>query len=428
MTIMLIFVTQFFFFWLDERIILNHFKLQKIDLVYFFILVPLASVIGRFDQILGVLAAQIVNFIFVYFLTKNIRTSIVTMSIVFMIGISTDHIDSFINLNSGDYVFISLYIAIQIIICLILYFSMRLTKNKVGINEFNYSNFEVAFSFISMLVCLYLVIFEEIKQGNQLIMLLYNMIVVLLMISVLLVSHFSRLQTLKDKYVIQAKEARIKSNNQYIHEIERHYNELRTFRHNYQNVLLSLDEYLKTNDIKGLKTYYNKSIKPISNKLNQKRYKLEDLSKVDNKEIKSILFNKLYSAQLLDIDVSFESKSEITKFDTDTLDLTLALGIILDNAIDETKEQKHGQIQVGIMYDGEEINFIVQNTLRQNDVPIWKMKQLGFSTKGTNRGVGLSNLEEIMNRNRNMMLETMKLDNYFLQKITIEVVGEKNHD
>lgn len=131
---------------------------------------------------------------------------------------------------------------------------------------------------------------------------------------------------------------------------------------------------------------------------------------------------------MLDIDVSFESKSEITRFDTDTLDLTLALGIILDNAIDETREQKHGQIQVGIMYDGEEINFIVQNTMRQNDVPIWKMKQLGFSTKGTDRGVGLSNLEEIMNRNSNMMLEMMKLDNYFLQKITIEVVGEKNHD
>ena len=242
---------------------------------------------------------------------------------------------------------------------------------------------------------------------------------------VLLMSHFYRIQSLKDKYAIQSKEARIKSNNQYIHEVERHYNELRTFRHNYQNVLLSLDEYLKTNDIEGLKEYYQNSIKPISARMSQKRYKLEDLSKIDNKEIKSILFNKLYSAQLSNIDVSFESKSEITDFSTDTLDLTLALGIILDNAIDETKQQQHGQIQVGVIYDHEEIDIIIQNSIRQNEVPVWKMKQLGFSTKGTNRGVGLSNLDEIINRHSNLMLETMKKDNFFLQKITIEI-GDNN--
>lgn len=399
-----------------------------LDLMYFLIVISLNVLSSFYSQIAAILIMMTLNGLFMILLTKNIKITIVTVSLAYMIAIFADHLDSIIWPPFNLIVYLTLYIVIQFIISAVLYSVMKLINSDNEINKFEYSNFEAVFSLISLLVCLYLMIFVEIKQGNQEIMILYNTIIILLMALVLLTTHFSRIQTLKDKYVIQTKEARIKINNQYIHEIERHYNELRTFRHNYQNVLLSLDEYLKTDDIEGLKEYYNKSIKPISTRLNQKRYNLEDLSRINNKEIKSILFNKLYSAQLLDIDVSFESKSEITKLYTDTLDLTLALGIILDNAIDETKEQKHGQIQVGILYDGEEINFIVQNSLRQNDIPIWKMKQAGFSTKGTNRGVGLSNLDEIMNRNRNLMLETMKLDNYFLQKITIEVVGEGKND
>lgn len=378
------------------------------------------------NQIIGNLEIILLNGIFLYLLTRNTKTSIVVISLLYMIAIAVDHIEHIIRPGSDMYAYVMIYLVIQLVVCGALYLLMRLINNGKEINKFEYSNLEVAFSVLSLLVYLYLMIFVEIKQGNQMILFLYNTVIILLMAVVLLIMHLSRIQTLKDKYEIQTKEERIKSNNQYIHEIERHYKELRTFRHNYQNVLLSLDEYLKTDDVKGLKSYYDGSIKSISANLNQKRYKLEDLSKVGNKEIKSILFNKLYSAQLLDIDVSFELKSELTEFYTDTLDLTLALGIILDNAIDETKEQKHGQIQVGIMSDDGEINLIVQNTLRQNDVPIWKMKKIGFSTKGTNRGVGLSNLDEIIDRNDDLMLETMKLDNYFLQKITIEAAIGSN--
>jgi Signal transduction histidine kinase regulating citrate/malate metabolism len=412
---------QNFFLWLEQKIVLNDLKFRKLDLLYFLVFMPTFLISSNLhNQIIGNIEIILLNGIFLYLLTRNVKTSIVVISVLYMIAISVDHIDYVIRPEHDIFAYAIIYLLIQIIVCGVLYLLMRLINNGKEINKFEYSNVEVIFSAGSLLAYLYLMIFVEIKQDNQIVMFLYNTVIILLMAVVLLIMHFSRVQTLKDKYEIQAKENRIKSNNQYIHEIERHYNELRTFRHNYQNVLLSLDEYLKTDDVKGLKSYYDDSIKPISVELNQKHYKLEDLSKINNKEVKSILFNKLYSAQLLNIDVSFEAKSEISQFYTDSLDLTLALGIILDNAIDETKEQKHGQIQVGVTYDDDEINIIVQNTLRANDVPIWKMKKLGFSTKGTERGVGLNNLDEIMNRNGNLMLETRKLDNYFLQKISIE--------
>lgn len=424
---------QLLFLWIDLKIILNNYKLQKSDLFFFCVVAPVCIGVSIMsNQIVLVSLTMILVFLFLYLSTHSIRTSIVVEAIFYMISITTDHLDviilqTFFN-GYKEIIYISTFIVTQLIFCVVLFLLMKVVvDHKKTTNEFNYSNFEVAFSLFSLVIYLYLIVFVEILQGNQTVALAYNALIVFLMTIVLLISHFARVQVMKDKYEIEAKEARIKSNNQYIHEVERHYNELRTFRHNYQNVLLSLDEYLKTDDIKGLKKYYQNSLKPISLRLNQKKYVLEDLSKIDNKEIKSIIFNKLYSAQLSDIDVFFESKSEIVDLYTDTLDLTLALGIILDNAIDETKEQKHGWIQVGIILEDPEISIIVQNSLRQSDVPVWKMKKINFSTKGTGRGVGLNNLEEIINRNSNLILETMKMDEVFLQKITIEM-GDSNND
>jgi Predicted signal transduction protein with a C-terminal ATPase domain len=238
-----------------------------------------------------------------------------------------------------------------------------------------------------------------------------------------IVVHVARTKTINKDLELREQRIRNESTNRYLVQIEQHYNELRKFRHEYQNTLLSLEEYLRSDDIEGLKKYYNTSIKPISVALNQEKYKFEDISRVGNKEIKSVIFNKLYAAQLDGIKVSFEAKNEIKDFYMDSLDLALALGIIMDNAIEETRDQEHGTIQVGFIKGNTEIVIIIQNSLRKNDIPVWKMKERGFSSKGSNRGFGLKNLTEIIDRNNMATLETMKLNNYFLQKITISTKG-----
>lgn len=43
----------------------------------------------------------------------------------------------------------------------------------------------------------------------------------------------------------------------------------------------------------------------------------------------------------------------------------------------------------------------------------------GFSTKGENRGIGLSNLKEILNKYRNVTLDTFIKNKLFFQEITV---------
>lgn len=415
-------IVQGFVFLMNAKIMLSEFRLKWVDLFMVFVNVPIVILLTNINQAVSILVIVFLNLFYLFLLTSNVKKSLVLEALIYVINLTADHLsDIILRLSHFNIPYIVSFIMIQALFMPILYLIVRNNKESEFENLVGISKLETSLSVLILIVFGILMTFTEILSGNKLDNLIYNLLILVMASLILLVIHFSRIKDLEKNFDLQKKELQIKNNNRYIHEMEKHYNELRKFRHDYQNTLLSLDEYIRTDDIQGLKKYYNAEIKPISSKMGQEKYKLEDISKVGNKELKSIFFNKLYSAQLEGINVSFESKNEIKNFHTDTLDLAVAMGIILDNAIEETKEQDHGVIQVGIIDVDTEIMIIVQNSVRDNELPVWKMKKAGFSTKGASRGMGLSNLTEIINRNKNLMLETMKVNNNFLQKITIEV-------
>lgn len=417
---------------IDIKAILNDLSLKKADLFYVFIVVPVSAYSINSNQILGIVILMLLSMLYAFLLTFNFKNMIVILTFAYILQFMSDHVVSILSQFFHSHLsFTNFYLIGFTLIGLLLTIGVYILANyfyrRQGVKSFNYSRSEAIFALFILLMYLYLIIFVEIKQGNPFREIVYNLMIIMLFTFMLIIFHYTRIREMKREYELREKEIRIKANNEYIDEMEKHYNQLRRFRHNYQNVLLSLDEYLRTDDMQGLKEYYENSVRPISNRLNQQKYKLEDLSKIENKEIKSILFNKLYSAQMSGIEVSFEAENKVEKFHTDTLDLALALGIILDNAIEETKKQNDGSIEVGIMKDETAIMIVVQNSIYRNKVPVWKMKEPGFSTKGSGRGIGLTNLSEIIDRSNNLTLETMKTEESFLQKITIEI-GENVYD
>lgn len=363
------------------------------------------------------------NLFYILLIIRNFKKSVVVNTLVLLICLITDHLVNLISLfisSNNNLIYTILFIPANLIIVFVVNLIIKKFKETHLNKELEVSNYQFLISLIVLLTLISLVIYTEVLQGNKDNITTYNLVIFILISFILLIIQTFQANELKKKYQLQKQELQIKNDNRYIQEMERHYNELRKFRHDYQNTLLSLDEYIRTNDMTGLKTYYQKLMVPISDRLKHGKYNLEDLSKINEKEIKSIIFNKLYTAQMKGIKVEFESQKNINNFYTNTLDLVIAIGIILDNALEAAQEQTNSFIKVGIMSDDSEIILVFQNSFKQIDIPVWKMKQAGFSTKGKNRGLGLSNLSEIINRNSNMTLETMKESEYFLQKITIE--------
>ena len=60
----------------------------------------------------------------------------------------------------------------------------------------------------------------------------------------------------------------------------------------------------------------------------------------------------------------------------------------------------------------------ISNTIRR-EIDCEKIFQEGYSTKGNNRGMGLSILQEIIHRSENMTMETRVENNEFIQEIMI---------
>ena len=206
----------------------------------------------------------------------------------------------------------------------------------------------------------------------------------------------------------------------YMDECEHQQSAMHKFRHDQKNILSSLDLYVEEQDWNGLMQYYTSSIKPTFAVITQSEFALEDLSKIKVREIKSVLAAKLNMAQNLGIEVQFNVVSEIDDIPTDSVSLVRMLGIILDNAIEALEElDTAGTLFVTCFKIRTSINFVVQNTCRADIPPLNQLKQLGFSTKGKGRGIGLCNLSELANALPNVALQTSIEDGKFAQTLII---------
>lgn len=206
----------------------------------------------------------------------------------------------------------------------------------------------------------------------------------------------------------------------YIAEISKQNREIQKFRHDYLNILSSLESYLDEGDIKALTTYYQETIQPTRSLFLAHTSKLNDLQKIDHLGIRSVLMAKLLLAQEKGVSIHLEVGEAIT-FSPKLNELMFirVLGILLDNAIEELEALDHGQLELAFFKRGEETILMIQNTLRKNVEPLYQLKELGFSTKGTNRGFGLATVDELINQSAVLLLETKIHPGTFLQKITL---------
>ena len=96
------------------------------------------------------------------------------------------------------------------------------------------------------------------------------------------------------------------------------------------------------------------------------------------------------------------------------------IGILIDNGIEECDTIENSYIAFGIIKNSSSIDVIVANSCRENIEPIYILNSKGFSTKGNNRGLGLAILEELVEDNSNLILDTILQKGTFTQILTVE--------
>jgi len=213
----------------------------------------------------------------------------------------------------------------------------------------------------------------------------------------------------------------------YTDELEKHQLAVRKFKHDFQNILLSLDAYIQDKDLAGLDDYFSSKIKVASAAITKDEFTLASLSKIKVREIKSILTAKLLLAQSANMDIrtTVEVSEEINYIPLNSVALVRMLGILLDNAIEALVELGGGELRVSCLSWDAGITFVVQNTCSPQVPPPQQLWQMGFSTKGKGRGLGLFNLSELVDAHPNVTLGTTIGEHDFKQELLIEFAEER---
>ncbi|MGX4687449.1 GHKL domain-containing protein [Vagococcus sp. JNUCC 83] len=227
------------------------------------------------------------------------------------------------------------------------------------------------------------------------------------------------------KIEVEKQKLEVKYMNEYAKQIAKQYNEIKKFKHDYVNILSSLDYFIQSNDMEKLALYYKDVIRPTQELLDKNSFNFKELSNIKSDELKSILAIKMLLAKDQDVFVQMEVPDVIPdNLPVDFVVLIRMIGILFDNSIEEVVHIPDGKIEVGLFAVGDDYLFVIKNSIRNNTPALHQLEIEGFSTKGDDRGLGLSNLRELSKRQKYLMLETVMTDKFFIQKIMIKSGGE----
>lgn len=170
---------------------------------------------------------------------------------------------------------------------------------------------------------------------------------------------------------------------EYVHSLETTNVEIRKFRHDYKNILLTLEGYLDDKNYDKLDQYFRTVILPTIIELDKDSFKISKVVNIEISELKSMIVNKVLVAQHKGIDTIVEVPYPIKRTTKDfSIILIRSLGIILDNAIEAASEINGSQIKIALLQNKDFFTIIVENTCQSEIPPVHILKANGFSTKG----------------------------------------------
>ncbi|WP_296172364.1 sensor histidine kinase [uncultured Streptococcus sp.] len=227
---------------------------------------------------------------------------------------------------------------------------------------------------------------------------------------------------LKDKLherLDQEQALRYRDMERYSRHIEELYKEVRSFRHDYTNLLTSLRLGIEEEDMEQIKEVYDSVLKDSSQKLQDNKYDLGRLVNIRDRALKSLLAGKFLKARDKKIVFNVEVPEEIQVEGMSLLDFLTIVSILCDNAIEASAEASQPHVSIAFLKNGAQETFIIENSIKEESIDISEIFSFGASSKGEERGVGLYTVMKIVESYPNASLNTTCQDQVFRQVLTV---------
>ena len=204
----------------------------------------------------------------------------------------------------------------------------------------------------------------------------------------------------------QEQTLRYRDMERYSRHIEELYKEVRSFRHDYSNLLTSLRLGIEEEDMEQIKEVYDSVLKYSSEKLHDNKYDLGRLVNIRDKALKSLLAGKFLKARDKKIIFNVEVPEEIQVEGMRLLDFLTIVSILCDNAIEASAEASQPHVSIAFFKNGAQETFIIENSIKEEGIDISEIFSFGASSKGEERGVGLYTVMKIVESHPNTSLNT----------------------
>ncbi len=402
--------------------IVSNIKYKTRDyLIVLAIIIPSALLYYFFGSI-SILYLLISCGIFFYYKIKfySIITVLGSAILMFLSNFIVFFLIIFIeNTLDNQYLILMIYLTLFSLISIILAYTFKIVFKKfkqsyLSINK----TYLIIITIVLVSSFIILLIYSQTPRINNASLKIYGLIFIgIIIFFITLIIIISRYTLRELRYRRNMEE--IETYYEYTLQIESINNEMRKFRHDYVNILTTMSEYIRENDMDGLKTYFNNNIVPMKDNLQMNSIKINGTDNLKVRAIKGLITTKILQAQEKNIPISIEVPELIDHIEMNTVDLSRIIGIILDNAIEASEELEDALIRIAFINVETSVMFIVMNKCKEDMPKIHELFQDSFSTKGDNRGLGLTTLKEITDTTENVLLDTTIENGYFVQKVEI---------
>lgn len=265
-----------------------------------------------------------------------------------------------------------------------------INKNK----QFGYI-LEIILHFSIIVDCI-VIIFLITNIKNERVINIFCLIEILLCILEIVTNNY-KLKKEKDKNFDLKKENE---------RLENCYDNLRSFKHDFSNILQSMGGYIAIEDLDGLKKMYKSVVNEFNEISNTKQI---NSNVINNPAIYHLLNQKIAIAEKYGIKINIKCLIDLTKLNITDFEICRMLGIFIDNSIEAAKNCMCKTISIKFEENKRNSSdlIIIENEC-ENNVNINKIYEKDFTTKKNKNGhgLGLWKANQIAKMNKNIEIIT----------------------
>lgn len=198
------------------------------------------------------------------------------------------------------------------------------------------------------------------------------------------------------------------------------YNEVRSFRHDFAGMVSSLKISIDSGNLEEIKQIHREVLETANSHLGAEKFTIFELNNVGDSAFRSVLMDKAIKAEKYGVHLTLEIKDCIGKLPVPMLDLVRMTNIIFDNAIEGAYESHSKEVVLSVIELADSYVIVAKNSRKRQNLKLEKVYEMGYSTKGKHRGLGLPTVKHIVDSYDNITLDTEIGRDFFTQVFHIE--------